>query len=193
VCALCLFIIECARAKTTQTANINTKMCTTRTHPPQQAAILHDVLVRGEHNVEFCFLDCRGHKFPHRWGSPIHYFDHRGCPLVKLHHPVGERRQWHDNQERPIVVLRLHQVGHQGYCLDCFPYDQNKHHGILVVRREKRQKTKDERQKENQKYKNSKQTKTKTQKLKNSKTQNQTQKNKKNTPNLIPSRRPRCR
>lgn len=40
-------------------------------------------------------------------------------PLVKLELPIGDRRQRNNDEVRSVVALHFHQVGYQGYSLDC--------------------------------------------------------------------------
>ena len=48
------------------------------------------------------------------------YCNNMRCPFVQFQRPIGNRGQGHNDQERPVVLLDLHQVGDQGNSLDGF-------------------------------------------------------------------------
>ena len=86
----------------------------------QGGLVLDDVLVRGEQHVELACLQGGLHLLAVLWRTLVLDLDHTRCPPLELQHPIGERGKWHNDQERTVNALLLHQVGDQRNGLNCF-------------------------------------------------------------------------
>ena len=72
----------------------------------ENGLVLDDVLIGGEQNVEAGGLELGRQSAAHGRRPFVWDLDHRGCPLVKLQHPVGQRPG--EEKHSPINVTTKH-------------------------------------------------------------------------------------
>lgn len=86
---------------------------------PERRLVLYDEVVRRKQHVEAARLERRRLQRAARVrAASVHHLNDGGRPPVELEHPVREGRQRHDDQERTVHALLLHQVGDQSDSLN---------------------------------------------------------------------------
>ena len=80
-------------------------------HPAEVNSILDDVLVRREHDLEVIRPELRLQHLALRRVALIRDHLDTRRPLCKLARPVRHRRERHDDEVRPALLLDLDEVG----------------------------------------------------------------------------------
>ena len=84
----------------------------------QARLVAYDVLVGGREHVELAVLEQSGQVAALRRITLVHDVDDGRRPARKLVHPVGESGERHDDEERSVDLLLLHQIGDERNGLD---------------------------------------------------------------------------
>ena len=80
----------------------------------EDRSIAHDVLVGGEQNVEPVVANGLSEHLANVRQAFVLNDDDVRRPALKFRRPIGERREWHDDQRRARVLLQVDQMHDQG-------------------------------------------------------------------------------
>ena len=79
----------------------------------QETAVLDNVLIGGEHDIEFSVFDLLLNILALSRCSFVFNLNHRRCPFFKFKAPIGHCGQGDDDKERSVLPLLLHQMSDQ--------------------------------------------------------------------------------